>query len=78
MYVMSALSLTALFRMALPQCKGKCAVYSVDILLLHRDQLIPLIIGVDPTPSFASSSVAKDCLDLLLGQSRTDNKFVSL
>ena len=69
--------LTALFRLALPKCKGQGAVYSVDILLLHRTQLVPLIIGVDPTPSFASSPVAKECLDLLSGQSGPDN-FVSL
>ena len=74
---MVVLSLTDLFRLALPQCKGHSAVYTVDILLLHRTKLVPMIIGVDPTPSFASSPVAKECLDLLLGQSQTDN-FVSL
>ena len=68
---------TGVLALALPQCQGKGALYTVDVLLLQRDKLVPIIIGVDPTPSFASSSVAKDCLDLLLGHKQTD-KFVSL
>ena len=55
------------------------ALYTVDILLLYKlQQLVPLIIGVDPIPSFSDSQVARECLDLMLRHARQTDNFVSL
>lgn len=43
-----------------------CAVYGVDILL--KDSLEPLIIGVNPTPSFDSDNCFSDVLITAFGQ----------
>ncbi|XP_029198874.2 LOW QUALITY PROTEIN: tubulin--tyrosine ligase-like protein 12 [Acropora millepora] len=43
-----------------------CAVYGVDILL--RDTLEPLVIGVNPTPSFDSEECFSDVLVTAFGQ----------
>lgn len=46
--------------------KDLCAVYGVDVLL--RDTLEPLIIGVNPTPSFESEKCFSDVLITAFGQ----------
>lgn len=46
--------------------KDLCAVYGVDVLL--KDSLEPVIIGVDPTPSFDSQKCFSDVLVTAFGQ----------
>ena len=52
-------------------------MYSVDILLKHPS-LDPVVIGVDPLPAFPNSTVAKQCLDLLVGRTAAGDDFEQL